>query len=124
MLAFREDFLASEGAAGLRPALDHFEAWLQEQGLGEGRVDGAALERYLYSLALAGANSARLDEAVRALKSYFAWRAVRTGAADPAAGLTLFSEPSEEREQYIRREWAMSDLFYGIVPEKGRDGRA
>ncbi|HEY8347395.1 MAG TPA: hypothetical protein VIL07_09025 [Symbiobacteriaceae bacterium] len=124
MLAYRESFLATEGAADLQPALDHFATWLRERGLSEDQVDRASLDQYLYDLAVAGANSARLDEAVRALKGYFAWRAARTGIDDPAAGLRLFSEPEQEREQYIRREWAMSDLFYGIVPEKGRAGGA
>lgn len=147
MLAFAERFLAAgAGGAGgtaeaerLRPALAHFAAWLEKEGIEEDGVDRDALDRYLYHLALEGANSARLDQAVDALKGYFAYRAEQLGQAkqaaegpggaqqsasaqgapaNPAAGLTHFSETEAERERYIRTQWALSDAFYGIRPEK------
>jgi|GEM_PF-2872117 len=147
MLAFAESFLAAgtggEGAAAdaerLRLALVHFAAWLEKEGIAEETVDRADLDRYLYYLALEGANSGRLDLAVDALKGYFAYRAeqlaqVNQGvkaqhgaqqspdeqsiAPNPAAGLTHFGETEAERERYIRSQWALSDAFYGIRPVK------
>lgn len=120
MLAYAEGYLKAAGRAALRPLLDHFAAWLERSGLDEEGVSRSDLDRYFYTLALEGANTAALDEAVLALKGYFAYRAQEAGAADPAAELVPFGETPSDREQYIRAEWGLSDAFYGIVPEPGR----
>jgi len=123
MLAHAADFLAREDGAPHEAALAHFAAWLAARGLDEAHVGQPQLDEYLYHLALEGANSARLDQAVAALKGYFAFRASREGAPDPADGLCYFGETGEARERYIKAEWALSDAFYGIAPDLGRRGR-
>lgn len=124
MLTYAERYLAAADAAHLRPALERFSAWLGENGLAEGAVTRPDLDRFLYALALDGANSATLDQAVLALKGYFACRAREAGAPDPAADLGLFGETDGQRERYIKTEWSMADAFYGIPQEKRRDGDA
>lgn len=150
MLAFAERFFAagagSEGGTAstkrLRPALVHFAAWLEKEGLTEDALDREALDRYLYHLALEGANSARLDQAVDALKGYFAYRAEQIGRSNqvgeapnlvsqstdqenappnPAAGLTYFGGTEAERERYIQAQWGLADAFYGIRLREGKD---
>jgi site-specific recombinase XerD len=121
MLAYAERYLTAADAAALRPALDHFAVWLGQSGLDEAGVSRPDLDRYLYTLALEGANTAALDQAVLALKGYFAYRAREAGAADPAAELVPFSETPSDRERYIKTEWGLSDAFYGIVPEQRRN---
>lgn len=120
MLAYAESYLKAPDRAALRPVLDHFAAWLERSGLDEAGLSREDLDRYFYALALEGANTAQLDQALQALKGYFAYRAQEAGAADPAAGLVPFGETPSDREQYIKAEWGLSDAFYGIVPEQRR----
>lgn len=124
MLEHLPEYLRQAGAGGLAEILAHFAAFLAAEGLAESRVGRPELDRYLYTLALEGANSARLDAAVGALKGYFGFRAALTGASDPAAGLSFFGSAEDDREKYIRTEWGLSDAFYGILPDRGRGGDA
>lgn len=120
MLAYAEGYLKEPDRAALRPLLDRFAAWLEQSGLDEAAVSRSDLDRYFYALALEGANTRQLDQAVLAIKGYFAYRAQAAGVNDPAAGLELFSETPSDRERYIQAAWGLSDAFYGIVPEPER----